>query len=287
MYQDRTIHVLGDETSDLALMDQLVCYADIMDSEVSLLGHINSGLFQNAEAKAAAIAAAEDRSQKVLKYLHKQQVKTGKHELTVQSLTNASGLFAQNQSADCISLNLYNDNGRLRGPKKAIANRVEQNVLLLRNAGIAPPKTILCPVDASPASAKGMRQALMLANAWNAKLVLLAVLGTPRLYASPSFGLEYPISYQQIEAHIDNERKVIAAFISRHVPDINAVEVEYLQDSVASEGIVAYGKEHADAFLVLGVAARDRFASAILGNTAFKIAVNAVNTTLLVRNNSY
>lgn len=287
MYQHRTVHVLGNEASDLLVLDQLVEYANAMDSEVSLLAHINSRLLQLKEADADAIAAAENRAEKVSGYLHQHHIKTGAHELTLQNLVNSSALFENSLGADCVSMTLTEHGGKLSGAKKAIATRSDRNVLLLRQGGKIPPNVIICPVDGSPASAKGLRQALILAQIWDAKLHVVSVLGTPRLYASPSFGLDYPVSYDQIEAHINREQKVIGDFIDRHLPTPDAAEVVYLENTFSSEGICEYGRQYPDALLVMGVAGRDRFASAVLGNTAYQVAVRARNTTLLVRGNSY
>lgn len=287
MYQHRTIHVLGDENSDLAVLEQLVGYADALDSEVSLLCHINSRILQFRNPDENAVIVAENRSEKVSGYLHRHDIKTGAHELTVQNLVDGCALFADTRGADCISMSVTEKSGKLTGAKKTIANRSERNVLLMREGGAIPPEMIICPVDGSPASSKGLRQALMLANIWDAKLRIVSVLGTPRLYASPNFGLDYPINYPEIEAHLEREKVVIGEFIDRHLPDENAAEIEYLHTTFASEGVCIYGADYKDALLVVGVAARDRFASAVLGNTAYKIAVNAANSTLLVRNNSY
>lgn len=287
MYQHRMIHVLGDDDNGIQLADQLAEFAELMDSDVAVLAHINSRIFQLSSPDKEALNETKAKVEELLTFLESKKVITSANELTMQNIVDASRLYAEARGADCISLMVTEAGGRLSGNKKKIATSALQNVLLLRESGELPPKTVICPIDGSPASAKGLRQALMFAFAWDAKLQLISILGTPRLFASPTFGIDYPVSYGEIEAHVEKEKELIGGFIERHVPDINEISVEYRSGAAASSGILNFLSEDPRAFLVMGVAARDRFSSAVLGNSSYQVATRAANSTFLVRNNSY
>lgn len=287
MYKHRTVHVLSDEDDGIQQIQQLAQFAKLMDSEVCLLAHINSRIFQIAGPDKLALDEARQKVIRVEATLDKAEIETGKSELTMQNLVDSSRLYCDASGADCIAMVVPSKVGRLSGHKKKIATTAQQNVLLLREAGQLPPNKVVCPVDGSPASAKGLRQAVMMAFAWGAHLQVVSVLGTPRLFASPKFGIDYPVSYNEIEAHIAHQEKHMAEFIDRHLQNSDGVAIEYLTDVTASEGILSFLAQQPQAFLVMGVAARDRFSSAILGNTSYQVATKAQNSTLLVRNNTY
>lgn len=287
MYEHRTLHVVGDDDNAENQTQQLAEFADLMESQVSLLGHINSRIFQLSSPDSEALEKSKRALNAVAEKLEARDISIGSRELTMQNLVESGRLMADAVGADCISMAIEDKTGRLSGYQKKLATTAEQNVLLLREAGTLPPTSIVCPIDGSPASAKGLRQAVMMAFAWEAQLKVVSVLGTPRLFASPKFGVDYPVSYDQIEAHTEKEKQHMAGFIDRHLATTENVEIHYLNGISASEGILSFAATDSSALLVLGVAARDRFSSAVLGNTSYKVATKAANSTLLVRNNTY
>jgi nucleotide-binding universal stress UspA family protein len=167
------------------------------------------------------------------------------------------------------------------GPNAAaIMQHARKPVLAIRPGEAAAEfRKILCPVDMSPASTRGLLNAIQLSHAFDGQLIVLTVVPTPGWFAlaadARSFG-------QSIEQHARQWRDDFEQFLL--IAPLGSISWEKeLRTGTPHEQIVAAARErHAD-LIVMGSTGRSGLARILMGSVTRRVIQHLPCSLLTVK----
>jgi len=145
-------------------------------------------------------------------------------------------------------------------------------------------RTILVPLDGSPTGSRGLRQALALATAERARLVLLHVVDESAAYAE----FESGASADLVRALVRDGRRILKraqSLAGRHGKEARALLRESVGEPVAEEIVRQAKRLHCD-LIVMGTHARRRGARRVPGSRGALVARDSPVPVLLVPRSS-
>jgi len=141
-------------------------------------------------------------------------------------------------------------------------------------------KRILVPIDGSPASQRGLSEALMLAKQNKAHLRLLHVVGvfiaTPALAAGAE---NIPLALHEAGARI---LKKAEGMVRRHRVEVDTAMVDVVRGR-AADAIVAHARKWRAGLIVIGTHGRRGLDRLALGSDAEKVVRTSPVPVLVVR----
>jgi nucleotide-binding universal stress UspA family protein len=151
---------------------------------------------------------------------------------------------------------------------EAVIEHAAQPVLAVRpGEPVARFRTILCPVDQSDASGRGLRNAVRLARVFHSRLVVLTVVPEVSwLTAATETG-------HLAGARAEYESKWRDEF-ERFLSEIDFTDVEWTKEvrrGVAHEQIITAAREHQADVIVMGATGRTGLARLLLGSTTRRV----------------
>lgn len=163
---------------------------------------------------------------------------------------------------------------------QAVMEQAQQPVLLAHPANrVVAFQTILCPVDHSAVSLRGLRNAIRLAQVFSARLVVLSVIPEVSwLTAAVETG-------SLADAKNEYEHKWNQELDS-FLANVEFDEVKYSKDlraGIPHEQIAAAAKEHGADLIVMGATGRTGILRAVLGSTTRRVLRNLPCSLLTVK----
>ena len=163
---------------------------------------------------------------------------------------------------------------------QAVMEQAEPPVLVLHPDSTGSDiRTILCPVDHSSVSRRGLRNAIALARGLNAKLIWLSVIPE--------------VSWLTAAAEIGEITNVKAEYEAQWCEELDQFTASVDFDGVAHtlvlergephERIIAIAKKHSADLIVMGATGRSGLLSVLLGSTTRRVLRNLPSSLLTVR----
>lgn len=206
--------------------------------------------------------------QQVLQRLTEQQVTVAQSTIRSGSLANTIVSVAQERDADLIVLGAgerKQPDGFSIGPiAEAVITHAPQPVLAVRPGDPQTQfKRILCPVDQSSASARGLRNAVRLAKVFGGEVIVLSVVPEVSWLSAAVETGEF------VDAKAEHATEWVQEFERfLGVVDLSGVawkrEVRY---GAPHEQIVAAAKEHGVDLIIMGATGRTGLVQVLLGST--------------------
>jgi nucleotide-binding universal stress UspA family protein len=163
---------------------------------------------------------------------------------------------------------------------QAVMEQAAQPVLLAhpetRDAAF---QTILCPVDHSAVSLRGLRNAVRLAQVFNSRLVIISVIPAVSWLTAAAETGSFTDAKSEYE---DRWREELELFLARIALD----EVKYtkvLRSGNPDEQIVATANEHGADLIVMGATGRTGIVRVLLGSTTRRVLRNLPCSLLTVK----
>lgn len=163
---------------------------------------------------------------------------------------------------------------------QSVMEHAEQPVLVVHPDSPSPDlRTILCPVDHSSVSRRGLRNAIRLAKMLGSQLIVLSVIPEVSwLTAAAEIG-EITDAKAEYEAQWCEE-------LDRFTASINFDDVPYtqaLERGVPHEQIIAAAKKYSADLIVMGATGRSGLLRVLLGSTTRRVLRNLPCSLLTVR----
>ena len=162
---------------------------------------------------------------------------------------------------------------------EAVIQHAQQPVLAVHPGREAQFQSILCPVDGSAVSLRGLRNAVRLAKAFQGRLVVLMVVPTPSWLTSTMEIGQFPDSVEHDRAW----RKEFDAHIANFDFDGVQWSKEVRTGHVAQE-IAAAAAEHGSDVIVMGSTGRTGLAGIVMGSVARRVLQRLPCSLLTVKN---
>lgn len=244
--------------------------ATTFDSQVSVLHvmeHISKGVILRIreEQKHALLVPTKKR-------LEEQDVRISHCYIKFGSIASSIVSEALERDADLIVLGAgerKQPDGFSLGPiAEAVITHASQPVLAIR-PGIPKVefKRILCPVDQSSTSARGLKNAVRLAKVFGSEIVVLAVVPQVSwLTAAVETG-------EFVDAKAEYANEWVQDF-DQFLEKFDLLDVRWKREvryGLPHEQIVASAKEHASDLIVMGASGRTGLAQVLLGSTTRRL----------------
>jgi nucleotide-binding universal stress UspA family protein len=268
-------------------LKSVIRLAGIFGSEVHVL-HIIEPLqhFRNAALETLHTRYERQRTQELLLTLEKEMTDNGvklRGCLEVSGAVSESIVSAASRvSADLIVLGAGSlTSSRAIGvTSQAVMEHAEQPVLVIHPNSSSPEfHTILCPVDHSSVSRRGLRNAIFLARMLQAQLIWLSVIPE--------------VSWLTAAAEIGEITNVKAEYEAQWCEELDrftaSVDFEgvahtlVLERGVPHEQIIAVAQKHAADLIVMGATGRSGLLGVLLGSTTRRVLRSLPCSLLTVR----
>jgi len=269
------------------VLKSVIKLASAINAEVHVL-HVIEPLrhFKNASLEHLHTRYEKQQTQQLVQAVEKEIVEQGVRfsgcTVVTGSVSDSIITTASQLAADLIVLGTGNlsVNRAVGLTAQSVMEHAEPPVLVIHpDSPHADFRTILCPVDHSRVSRRGLRNAIHLAKVLGAKLIMLSVIPEVSwLTAAAEIG-ELTDAKAEYEAQWCEE-------LDRFTASINFDDVTHtlaLERGVPHEQIIAVAKKYAADLIVMGATGRSGLMRVLLGSTTRRVLRNLPCSLLTVR----
>lgn len=214
--------------------------------------------------------------------LEKRSVWIGGCAIAVGSVSDSIVSAASEKDIELIALGAGNisANRTVGSTAQSVMEHAEQPVLVIHpDAPNADIRTILCPVDHSSASHRGVRNAVLLAKVLAAKLIVLSVVPEVSWLTAAAEVGELTDAKAEYAVHWGEE-------LDRFLAGVSFDGVDYTLEvvrGVAHEKIIAAARRDAADLIVMGATGRSGLVRVLLGSTTRRVLRDLPCSLLTVR----
>ncbi|OYT15756.1 MAG: hypothetical protein B7C24_11310 [Bacteroidetes bacterium 4572_77] len=252
-----------------AVVESALNMAKIFKSKIILV-HVLPNDIKNEKAKMLLDDAAMHRMNEINDQIKSEGVETSDPILEYGNCFSSVLKTADNINANIVVLGsgekLENDAFKLGTSTENIIRKSSKPVWVVKNDKPVNVNTILCPVDFSSASKRAMKNAIIIARRFNAKLLVLNV-----LKSSYTGSLKVDINWDE---ESDKDFVLRNKHFDKFLEGFNLIDMDWEKEILKgdeSKEILRAIKEHQADLLIMGITGRSDFYKMVMGSVTEKV----------------